>query len=71
MQISDEDLKDFMVLYEWEFRKPLPREKALEMATRLVTLYRVIMKPLPPEVESEIRRRSEVRLRCETSLQDV
>ncbi len=49
MQISDESLKEFMALYQHEFRKDVSREDALEMATRLLNLYQLIMRPLPRE----------------------
>lgn len=71
MQISDEDLEEFREIYREEFGKEIDRAEALEMATRLILLYEIIMKRLPPEVEDEIRRRAEDRSRCETSRQDV
>ncbi len=49
MQISDEDLKEFMALYEREFGEQLARSKASEMATRLINLYMLLAKPLPSE----------------------
>ncbi len=71
MLITEDELRQFIEAYEQEFGKELPREQALEMATRLLSLYRVIMRPLPPEIEDEIRRRCEDRVGCETSLGDV
>jgi hypothetical protein len=49
MQINDEAITEFMVLYRAEFEKDISREEALEMATRLLNLYQRIMRPLPHE----------------------
>lgn len=50
MQLSDEALDNFVAIYEKKFNEPISRDDAAEMAQRLVTLYRVLLLPLPPEV---------------------
>lgn len=49
MAISDKRLDDFIEIYEKVFEQRLSREEALPIATRLVTIYRLITQPLPPE----------------------
>ena len=71
MQITDQELNEFIDLYEREFGKSLKRGAAMEMAVRLITLVQLILRPLPREVEDEIRRRSEAPLHCGTAPQDV
>ncbi len=47
MQLTEKDLNEFIDIYQTEFGKPLSHEAALEMATRLITLYKIIMRPIP------------------------
>lgn len=49
MKINDQALEEFMTLYRAEFKKEIPRQDALEMATRLINLYLLIYRPLPNE----------------------
>lgn len=49
MQLSDNDLDEFIEIYQKEFGKPLSRDGALEIATRLTSLYRIIMRQIPPD----------------------
>lgn len=49
MQIFNDDLNEFMVLYRAEFGKEISQKDALEMATRLINLYLIIYRPLPGE----------------------
>lgn len=49
MQISDDDLNEFMALYRTEFGKEISRQDALEVTTRLINLYLIIYRPLPGE----------------------
>jgi uncharacterized protein (UPF0305 family) len=50
VEISEERLKEFMEILKEEFKYTVPREEALALAIRLVALYRVITRPLPPMV---------------------
>lgn len=49
MQISDEAVSEFIRLYKEECGEELSRGEAEEMASRLVTLYELLMKKLPNE----------------------
>lgn len=49
MQISDEAVSEFMRIYKEEYGEELSRGEADEMASRLVTLYGLLMKKLPNE----------------------
>jgi hypothetical protein len=52
MQISDEAVSEFISLYKEEYGEELSRSDASEMASRLVTLYEVLMKKFPGEQTS-------------------
>lgn len=47
MQFSDEELTKFSELYEEEFHEPLSLPGARYMATRLLDLCMILVKPLP------------------------
>lgn len=47
MRISDSELEDLIRIYEADSGIRLSREAALDMATRLINLYLIIMKPIP------------------------
>lgn len=49
MQISDEDLEEFMRLYTAEFGEALSKAEASEIAGRFVDLYTLLAEPLPSE----------------------
>lgn len=49
MQITDDDINEFMASYQAEFGKEISRQDALEMTTRLINLYLIIYRPLPGE----------------------
>ena len=51
MQISDEDLEEFMRLYTAEFGEALSKADASEIAGRFVDLYTLLAEPLPSEQE--------------------
>lgn len=61
MQITDDDLNEFMALYRAEFGREISRQDALEMATRLINLYVTIYRPLPGEPCAGATRPSEDR----------
>ena len=49
MRISDDDLNEFMSIYEKEFSAQLTRAEASEMVTRLINLYMILTERLPSE----------------------
>lgn len=51
MQISDEDLEEFIRLYAAEFGEQLSKAEASEIAGRFVDLYTLLAEPLPSEQE--------------------
>jgi len=51
MSFEDKDLKEFQTLYEQEFGEPISEQDASYMASRLVTLYEALARPLPSEKE--------------------
>lgn len=52
MKISDDDLIEFMAIYEQEFGEQLTSAEASEMTTRLINLYMILVEPLPSEREA-------------------
>ncbi len=52
MQISNNSLDEFIMLYKAEFRRDISQQDALEMATRLINLYQIIYRPLPGELNA-------------------
>lgn len=49
MAVSEENLDEFIDIYERTEGDHLPREEAREVANNLVNLYRIIMQPPPHE----------------------
>jgi hypothetical protein len=47
MQLSDERLRQFHEAYKDDFGEEITLDQAREMLTRLVTLYEVLLRPLP------------------------
>ena len=47
MQLTEEDVRAFIEVYEVEYGVRLSLEEAWEMATNLVTLYETVSQPLP------------------------
>ena len=59
MAISDKRLDDFIERYEKVYGERITRDEARPIATRLVTIYRVITKPLPSEFNEAAERNPE------------
>ena len=59
MQFSEESIDRFRAIYERKYNEPITREEAVAMARRLVNLYRLFLRPLPPEVTTQLREESE------------
>ena len=49
MKLSDEALDEFIALYKKEFKHTLTKAEASEMASRVLTLYELLARPLPKE----------------------
>ena len=49
MLFKDEDIREFKTIYEEEFDEPLTEQEAGIMASRLITLYEALARPLPSE----------------------
>jgi hypothetical protein len=49
MQITNDNLNEFIVLYRAEFGKDISQKDALVMATRLVNLYLIVYHPISGE----------------------
>ncbi len=48
MQLTTEALDRFIIIYEREFGETITRDEAAALAGRLVHLYRLFLRPLPP-----------------------
>lgn len=49
MPLSDEALEEFTQIYREEFGETLTRGEASELASRVLTLYKLLARPLPSE----------------------
>jgi hypothetical protein len=47
MKFTKEQLDEFKQIYKKEFGKEISDEEALEMATDLINLFKVIYRPIP------------------------
>lgn len=50
MQVDDEAIREYLDLYRQDFGAELSFERAREIATRLVTLYEMLARPIPREL---------------------
>ena len=53
MHIQENALDRFIAIYERKFEEPITRDEAAVMARRLVNMYRLFLRPLPPRAEHE------------------
>jgi hypothetical protein len=51
MTFEDKDLKEFQTIYEEEFGEAISGQEVSYIASRLVTLYEALARPLPSEEE--------------------
>jgi hypothetical protein len=51
MLFGDEDSKEFQAIYQEDFGEAISESEARLMATRLITLYETLSRPLPHEEE--------------------
>lgn len=49
MLLRDEHIKEFQLIYEEEFGEAISESEACLMATRLITLYEALSRPVPHE----------------------
>lgn len=54
MKFDDAAIAEFISLYEENFGERLKHDEATAMFRKLVHLYRVLIRPLPKQDESEI-----------------
>ena len=52
MQLADEDIGEFTVLWKKEFKEALSPDEARHHASQLLELYALLSKPLPSEKEA-------------------
>ena len=52
MQLTDDDLREFSAIWQREFNEELTIAAAREHASRLLELYAVLAKPLPPDQDA-------------------
>jgi hypothetical protein len=52
MQISDDRLAELQRIYKDEYGEDITIEEAREIAQRLLTLYGILMRPLPGDMKS-------------------
>lgn len=50
MLLNNEEIQAFKKLYEEEFDEPISEQEAGIMASRLITLYEALARPLPNEL---------------------
>lgn len=53
MKIEPEDLKEFQRLWKEQFHLDLSNEEALEKATDLLEMMKVIYRPIPKPIEAK------------------
>ncbi|MEK7538469.1 MAG: hypothetical protein AAB552_01370 [Patescibacteria group bacterium] len=53
MQFTEEAINEFIEIYERNFDERISREDAVLMARRLVNMYRLFLRPLPPDVHAD------------------
>lgn len=51
MRFSNDALDEFRRIYQDEFGEEITRDQAQEMGTRVVTLLRLLLRPLPSDSE--------------------
>lgn len=57
MEFSEKAIDDFIAIYEDNFKESISRADAVEMAKRLVNMYRLFLRPRPPAVEAAMKER--------------
>jgi hypothetical protein len=51
MQLTDDDLEEFIKLWREEFHEEISMEEARKRGTELIELYWLLSRPLPSELE--------------------
>jgi hypothetical protein len=57
MSIKNQSIKEFQEIYKEEFGKEISKQKALELATNLINLYKIIY---PPSQKTEVSKNYEI-----------
>ena len=53
MRLSKRAIKEFKEIYEKEFGEPISDEKAQELGQNLISLFKIIYRPIPEDRESK------------------
>jgi hypothetical protein len=53
MRLSKEAIEEFKEIYEKEFGKSISDEEAQEMGRNLLSLFKIIYRPIPPYDDSD------------------
>jgi flagellin-specific chaperone FliS len=53
MRLSKEAIKEFKDIYEKEFRETISDEKAQELGQNLISLFKIIYRPIPENKEEK------------------
>lgn len=61
--LTDEAVQRFIAVYGKEYAEPITLDETREMARTVLTLYAVIMRPLPDEQKSMRRQREKQKKR--------
>lgn len=59
MKISEKSLKEYKAIYKKEYGIDLPNEEALEQATKLLNLMKIIYRPISKDDYGKIQKRRE------------
>lgn len=51
MQLNQETIEEFKKIYQEEFGESISDAEALEMSQRLISLFEIIYRPLPSELD--------------------
>jgi len=53
MEFTKKEMKEFKRIYRQDFGQDISNDRALEMARRVITLFKVICRPLPSGKEAK------------------
>ena len=64
MRLSKEAIKEFKDIYYQEFREEISDEEAQEMCESLLSLFKIIYRPIPEDKDNKIPEDTYNRYRC-------
>ncbi len=53
MKLSEEAIEEFREIYRKEFGKEISDGEAQEMGIRLIRLFKIILRPIPKEMDNK------------------